>query len=114
MAAGAQQNHVDSAPDSPPASAVSSRLVNHVSSAATTMPSSISRSSSLAGNGTDQPMQSNHFPGNYFIVVRSGMFCDRPGKSGKPPGAICDQNILNFLSKSGNFMFTVGVDNEHC
>lgn len=73
MAAAAQQNHVDSAPDSPPASAVSSRLVNHVSSAPTTMPSSISRPSSLAGNGTEQSMQSNHFPGNYFIVTRSDM-----------------------------------------
>ncbi|XP_020611064.1 CCR4-NOT transcription complex subunit 3-like [Orbicella faveolata] len=62
VAAAAQQNHVDSAPDSPPASAVSSRLVNHVSSAPTTMPSSISRPSSLAGNGTEQSMQSNHFP----------------------------------------------------
>ncbi|XP_078347171.1 CCR4-NOT transcription complex subunit 3-like isoform X2 [Oculina patagonica] len=62
VVAGAQQNHVDSAPGSPPPSVVSSRLVNHVSSAATTMPSSLSRTSSLAGNGTDQSMQSNHFP----------------------------------------------------
>ena len=73
MAAAAQQNHVDSAPDSPPASAVSSRLVNHVSSAATTMPNSISRSSSLVGNGTEQSMQTNHFPGNCFIVARDDM-----------------------------------------
>lgn len=68
VAAGAQQNHVDSAPGSPPPSVVSSRLVNHVSSAVTTMPSSISRTSSLAGNGTDQSMQSNHFSGNYIFV----------------------------------------------
>ena len=73
VAAAAQQNHVDSAPDSPPASVVSSRMVNHVSSAATTMPNNISRPSSLAGNGTEQPIQSNHFPGNCFIVTRSGM-----------------------------------------
>lgn len=73
VAAAAQQNHVDSAPDSPPASVVSSRMVNHVSSAATTMPNSISRPSSLAGNGTEQTIQSNHFPGKCFIDKRSGM-----------------------------------------
>lgn len=71
-AAAAQQNHVDSAPDSPPPSAASSRLVNHVTSMATTMPSSLSRPSSLAGNGTEQSaqqsMNSNHFPGNCFII----------------------------------------------
>lgn len=65
VAAAPQQNHVDSAPDSPPPSAVSSRLVNHVTSAATTMPSSLSRPSSLAGNCTEQSVQqsmnSNHF-----------------------------------------------------
>ena len=64
VAAGSQQNHVDSAPASPPASVVPSRPVNHVSSAVTTIPSSISRPSSMAGNGTDLSMQSNHFPGN--------------------------------------------------
>lgn len=74
VAAAAQQNHVDNAPDSPPPSAVSSRLVNHVTSPATTMPSSLSRPSSLVGNGTEQSVQqsmnSNHFPGNCFIVAR--------------------------------------------
>lgn len=68
VVAGAQQNHVDSVPGSPPTLAVSSRLVNHVSSAATTMPSSIARTSSVTGNGTDQSMQAvNHFPGNWNL-----------------------------------------------
>ncbi|CAH3181966.1 unnamed protein product [Porites evermanni] len=62
VAASAQQNHVDSGPVSPPASAVTSRLVNHVSSAAPTIPNSISRLASLAGNSTDQSVQSNHLP----------------------------------------------------
>lgn len=60
VAAGSQQNHVDSGPVSPPASTVPPRLVNHVSS---TMPSNISRPGMLLGNGTDQSAQSNHLPG---------------------------------------------------
>lgn len=69
VAASAQQNHVDSGPVSPPAPAVTSRLVNHVSSAAPTIPSSISRLASLAGNSTDQSVQSNHLPGKLIMEM---------------------------------------------
>ena len=62
VAAGAQQNHVDSAPLSPPLSAPS-RMVNHVSSAVTSTPSSISRPSQLFVNSTQQSEQSNHLSG---------------------------------------------------
>ena len=63
VAAGAQQNHVDSGPVSPPASTVPSRMVNHVSSAAPTLSSSMLRPGLITGNGIDQPVQSNHLPG---------------------------------------------------
>ena len=76
VAAGAQQNHVDSRPISPPASTVPSRIVNHVSSTAPTMPSSILRPGLLTGNGVDQSVQSNHLPGQQiclllFHIIRS-------------------------------------------
>lgn len=71
VAASGQQNHVDSGPVSPPASAVTSRLVNHVSSAAPTIPNSISRLASLAGNSTDQSVQSNHLPGKLIMEMKA-------------------------------------------
>ena len=68
VAAGALQNHIDSGPVSPPASTVTSRLVNHVSSVASTIPSNISRPVLMAGNGTDQSVQSNHLPGRFILI----------------------------------------------
>lgn len=68
VAAGAQQNHVDSEPVSPPAPTVPPRMVNHVSSTPPTAPSSISRPGLITGNGMDQPTQSNHVQGWYYIV----------------------------------------------
>ena len=65
VAAGAQQNHVDSGPVSPPASTVPSRMVNHISSAAPTLPSSMLRPGLITGNGIDQSVQSNHLPGQW-------------------------------------------------
>lgn len=115
MAAAAQQNHVDNAPDSPPPSAASSRLVNHVTSPATTMPGSLSRPSSLVGNGTEQSVQqsmnSNHFPGNCFIVARL-VGSDR---SDYLEGAsLCDQNILNVCRRQGIFVYFLCGGNDHC
>lgn len=65
VAAGAQQNHVESAPTSPAVSVVPTRPVNHISSASTTVPSSLSWTSSAPGNGTDLSTHTNHFPGNF-------------------------------------------------
>lgn len=63
VAAGAQQNHVDGGPVSPPSSTAPPRMVNHVSSVAPSIPSSLSRPVLIAGNGMDQSIQNNHIPG---------------------------------------------------
>lgn len=63
VAAGAQQNHVDSGPGSPPASTAPPLMVNHVSSVASSIPSSLPRPILIAGNGMDQSIQNNHLPG---------------------------------------------------
>lgn len=73
VAAGAQQNHVDSGPVSPPVSTVPPRMVNHVSSTPPTAPSSISRPGLITGNGMDQPTQSNHLQETENI---SSSICD--------------------------------------
>ena len=63
VAAGAQQNHVDGGPVSPPSSTAPPRMANHVSSVAPSIPSSLSRPVLIAGNGMDQSIQNNHLPG---------------------------------------------------
>ena len=63
VAAGAQQNHVDGGPVSPPSSTAPPRIVNHVSSVAPSIPSSLPRPVLIAGNGMDQSIQNNHLPG---------------------------------------------------
>ncbi|XP_015763384.1 PREDICTED: CCR4-NOT transcription complex subunit 3-like isoform X2 [Acropora digitifera] len=62
VAAGAQQNHVDGGPVSPPSSTAPPRMANHVSSVAPSIPSSLSRPVLIAGNGMDQSIQNNHLP----------------------------------------------------
>ncbi|XP_068760566.1 CCR4-NOT transcription complex subunit 3-like isoform X2 [Montipora capricornis] len=62
VAAGAQQNHVDSEPVLPPVSSVPSRMVNHVSSVVPSVPNSLSQPGLIGGGGMDQSVESNHIP----------------------------------------------------